>query len=71
VTVFADPSVEFGLQFAARDEAANEASRPAASTADSQARSRLKTKRPDPATTTGEPSGSAEVVALDRFRNRK
>jgi hypothetical protein len=71
VTVFADPSVEFGLQFAPRDEAANEASRPAASTADSQARSRLKTKRPDPATTTGEPSGSAEVVALDRFRNRK
>jgi hypothetical protein len=71
VTVFADPSVEFGLQFAPRGAAANEAPRPATSKAGSKARSGLGTKRSDPATATSEPPGSAEVVALDRFRNRK
>ena len=71
VTVFADPSVEFGLQFAPRGEAANQAPRPAAAKPDGKASGGLRTKQTEPVPATGEPSGSAEVVALDRFRNRK
>jgi uncharacterized protein len=70
ITVFADPSVEFGLQFAPRGEAANEAPHPAAKT-DGKAKTDPKAKQPDRATAPGEPSGSGEVVALDRFRNKK
>jgi uncharacterized protein len=60
VTVFADPSVEFGLQFTAVLAGA-----PAAGAAP-----------PVPAERSGEPGqapsadGSAEVVALDRFRKK-
>jgi uncharacterized protein len=60
VTVFADPSVEFGLQFTAALAAA-----PAAGPA-----------QPVPAERSGESGqappdgGSAEVVALDRFRKK-
>jgi hypothetical protein len=61
VTVFADPSVEFGLQFTAAD-AAEPASR---------------ARHPGPAAErsgeVGKPpaeEGSAEVVALDRFRKK-
>ena len=59
VTVFADPSVEFGLQFTAATAA------PPVGTA-----------QPVPAERSGEPGqapseeGSAEVVALDRFRKK-
>ena len=69
VTVFADPSVEFGLQFAPRGEAANEPPRPAAKP-DGKALAGPKPKQRDPGGAS-DPSGSAEVVALDRFRNRK
>jgi hypothetical protein len=51
VTVFADPGVEFGLQFAAAGAAAQ--SGPA-----------------ERSGATDEPTGSAEVVALDRFRKK-
>jgi uncharacterized protein len=70
VTVFADPSVEFGLQFAPRGEAANEPSRPAAKP-DGKALAGPRPKRRSAEPASSEPSGSAEVVALDRFRNRK
>ena len=60
LTMFADPSVEFGLQFAKSDAApADAATAPAM-----------------PAQTSGETpeppaEGGAEVVTLDRFRNKK
>jgi hypothetical protein len=60
VTVFADPSVEFGLQFTAALAAAPADGGP----------------QPVPAERPGEPGqprsadGSAEVVALDRFRKK-
>jgi uncharacterized protein len=59
VTMFADPSVEFGLQFAKADAAAADAAAPAA-----------------PVETAGDAreapaDGGAEVVTLDRFRNKK
>jgi uncharacterized protein len=59
VTMFADPSVEFGLQFAKADAAAADgATAPIA-----------------PVKAPGEgrepPEGGAEVVTLDRFRNKK
>jgi hypothetical protein len=56
VTVFADPSVEFGLQFTAAPPGG--------------------AAQPAPAEPSGEPGqapaegGSAEVVALDRFRKK-
>lgn len=60
VTTFADPSVEFGLQFAKSDAApADGATAPAA-----LGESPGETREP-PA------EGGAEVVTLDRFRNKK
>jgi hypothetical protein len=66
VTVFADPSVEFGLQFAAMAEAKPGAPAPV---------SRLPTASPEPAATPSAAQspakhGSADVVALDRFRKK-
>jgi uncharacterized protein len=71
VSVFADPSVEFGLQFTAASAAA-----PATATA--QQRHARGPNEPGPAAAEGpnEPGdapadgGSAEVVALDRFRKK-
>src|SRR5262245_57968243 len=70
VTVFADPSVEFGLQFTA-------ASAAAPATATTQQRDARRPNEPGPAAADGpnEPGdapadGSAEVVALDRFRKK-
>ena len=70
VSVFADPSVEFGLQFTAASGAA-----PATATA--QQRHARRPNEPGPAAADGpnEPGdapadGSAEVVALDRFRKK-
>jgi uncharacterized protein len=59
VTMFADPSVEFGLQFAKADAAPADTATPAA-----------------PVQTAGEAretpaEGGAEVVTLDRFRNKR
>jgi hypothetical protein len=70
VSVFADPSVEFGLQFTAA------AAAPATATA--QQRHARRPNDPGPAAAEGpnEPGdapadgGSAEVVALDRFRKK-
>jgi hypothetical protein len=70
ITVFADPSVEFGLQFAPRGEAANEPLHPAAKP-DGKALAGPKPRQRDPGAAPGEPPGSAEVVTLDRFRNKK
>jgi hypothetical protein len=68
VTVFADPSVEFGLQFTVAGAAAE--SKPVAPAAVSQ----LPTSSDQPpAQSPAEPpskNGSAEVVALDRFRKK-
>ena len=63
VTVFADPSVEFGLQFARRRRAAG--GRPArhAGAPSGDRRSRGRTSR-------RAETGSAEVVTLDRFRKK-
>jgi uncharacterized protein len=71
VSVFADPSVEFGLQFTAASAAA-----PATATA--QQRHARGPNEPGPAAAEGpnepgdvpEDDGSAEVVALDRFRKK-
>jgi uncharacterized protein len=67
VTVFADPSVEFGLQFGVAAAAAE--GKPAAPAAVSQ----LPTAPTAPAAPPAVPAtkdGSAEVVALDRFRKK-
>jgi uncharacterized protein len=64
VTVFADPSVEFGLQFTAPDAAAEP--KPAAPAPVS----RLPTTADQPAAAPQTQEGSAEVVALDRFRKK-
>ena len=71
VSVFADPSVEFGLQFTA-------ASAAAPATGKAQQRDAGRPNEPGDAVAEGpnEPdrapadSGSAEVVALDRFRKK-
>ena len=70
VTVFADPSVEFGLQFSAgatppaagkaQQRQAGRPSEPGQAAADGP-------NKPDQAPADG---GSAEVVALDRFRKK-
>jgi hypothetical protein len=59
VTMFADPSVEFGLQFATANAQPSEASAPPGATA-------------EPSGEAGEPpaEGGAEVVTLDRFRKK-
>ncbi|HEX6114361.1 MAG TPA: ClpXP protease specificity-enhancing factor SspB [Geminicoccaceae bacterium] len=59
VTMFADPSVEFGLQFAKADAAPADGSTPPGAAA-------------EPATEAGKPpaGGGAEVVTLDRFRKK-
>ena len=60
LTMFADPSVEFGLQFAKSDAApADAATAPAVPTPTSG-------ETPEPPA-----EGGAEVVTLDRFRNKK
>jgi uncharacterized protein len=64
VTVFADPSVEFGLQFAAA--AATAGSKPVAPAAVS----RLPTAAADPPAERPAKAASADVVALDRFRKK-
>ena len=57
---FADPSVEFGLRFEARDhDGADTEGGTVRGTADADAR---------PASKKDEPQGPAEVVSLDRFR---
>lgn len=60
VTVFADPSVEFGLQFTAASAAASGTPAPPAPAAES----------PGEADKPPAQEGSAEVVALDRFRKK-
>jgi uncharacterized protein len=70
VTVFADPSAEFGLQFAPRGEAANQEPRPA-DPSDGKAVAGPVPRAADAGAARSEPSGSAEVVALDRFRSKK
>lgn len=59
VTMFADPSVEFGLQFATANAQPSEGSAPPGATA-------------APPGEAGEPlaEGGAEVVTLDRFRKK-
>ena len=64
VTVFADPSVEFGLQFAAA--AATAGAKPVAPAAVS----RLPTAAGDPPAERPAKAASADVVALDRFRKK-
>jgi len=62
VTTFADPSVEFGLQFeapAAEPAQPNAAGEPSASVAVLPAAEKTETERP-----------AAEIVTLDRFRKR-
>jgi uncharacterized protein len=71
VTVFADPSVEFGLQFTAVTAAP-----PASGAAQPRLVERPNEPGPAPADGPNEPGqapadgGSAEVVALDRFRKK-
>jgi uncharacterized protein len=59
VTMFADPSVEFGLQFAKADAAAADGAVPPVAAVRTPAEERA----PPPA-------GGAEVVTLDRFRKK-
>lgn len=63
---FFDPSVQFGLQFEANENAAAEAAPEAAATpeTDSAAPSDTAADEPPP------PTGGAEVVRLDRFRKK-
>jgi hypothetical protein len=61
VTVFADPSVEFGLQFTAAT---------AAAPAGAAAQPRLAEQPNEPSQPPSDGGGSAEVVALDRFRKK-
>jgi hypothetical protein len=58
VTSFNDPSVGFGLQFGADDEADN----------DEEAGDEIATNAPEDETKSGDAGGSAEVVSLDSFR---
>jgi uncharacterized protein len=74
VTVFVDPSVEFGLQFTLDREAAQrtgddgaEPAKPAAEPLSAQ--EPAATAAPDQSTP-AEEEGSAEVVRLDRFRKK-
>ncbi len=65
IKVFADPGVEFGLQFTLDEEGDDAAAAPAAETA----------RLPAPTDRAGEakddvPEGGAEIVALDRFRKK-
>jgi hypothetical protein len=62
VTVFADPSVEFGLQFGA---AAVAPAQPGAAAERAAA-----SAEPDAAVEPGAEAGSAQVVTLDRFRKK-
>jgi hypothetical protein len=64
VTVFADPSVEFGLQFTAAEAAVEP--KPGAPAAVS----RLPTASDQPVAEPPSHDGSADVVALDRFRKK-
>lgn len=66
LTVFADPSVEFGLQFSA-PEADSEATEGEAT--DEQGRPAPVEPLPLPASAS-RPSGGGEVVTLDRFRKK-
>jgi uncharacterized protein len=59
VTMFADPSVEFGLQFAKADAAAADGAAPPAAAV------RTPGQAPEPP-----PEGGAQVVTLDRFRKK-
>lgn len=58
VTSFNDPSVGFGLQFGADDEADNY----------EEAGDEIATNAPEDETKSGDAGGSAEVVSLDSFR---
>jgi hypothetical protein len=71
IRVFADPSVEFGLQFTVAGEAAAEGERPKASVAQLPAADEAR-PAPEPADQPeeGGEGGSAEVVTLDRFRKK-
>jgi uncharacterized protein len=64
VTVFADPGVEFGLQFTAAGTSAE--TKPAAPAAVTP----LPTAASEPPPAAPAKDGSAEVVALDRFRKK-
>jgi hypothetical protein len=64
VTVFADPSVEFGLQFTTAQASAE--AKPVAPAAVS----RLPTAPAEPPAAASPKEGSAEVVTLDRFRKK-
>lgn len=55
LTAFADPAVQFGLQFSAHEHDAAVTEPPA---------------EPEPAPPPAEPSGPAEIVSLDAFRRR-
>jgi hypothetical protein len=67
VRVFADPSVEFGLQFTVAPGAA--AAAPRASIADLSAAGD-ETRGPRPVDSGAAPDEGAEVVTLDRFRKK-
>lgn len=76
---FFDPSVQFGLQFEAQTEATPQTTKPATvGNADNSAATAVKRDKPvavavpsaEPTPATTEPSGSAEVVSLDRFRKK-
>jgi len=66
LTVFADPSVEFGLQFSAP-----EGTDPDAGARDESTRTRPAPVEPLPISAPdGPPAGGGEVVTLDRFRKK-
>jgi hypothetical protein len=81
MTGFADPSVQFGLQFQQPDRDA-EASADAAATSDGNASGGNANASnpngdnpngddPDPSNPEGAPDGGGEVVSLDQFRKKK
>lgn len=66
IKVFADPGVEFGLQFTLEDEDnGTEAEAPAETT-----RLPGPAERPEVSGDEERPAGGAEIVALDRFRKK-
>jgi hypothetical protein len=68
LSVFADPSVEFGLQFGAA--AASAVQRDAAAEPPGAVAEQGEAVEPDEAVEPGAKTGSAQVVTLDRFRKK-
>ena len=71
LTAYADPSVKFGLQFGARQEAGENAASPEADAAETSEQAAVAEIAPEADGDDGAPEEAGEkIVALDRFRKK-